>query len=363
MMNHPVGQSTAWYHDSLSLDDETFAKGFGLSLKAWNKLRATMSKRAFEVKRPVSCYSRFCPRDIAHLLYREFSSQLAWAVTDWTFNSLEYVVKEAYSSKTEAEYEERFKDDYTPEGAPNLEPAVSEIAGAENRSTVNNESANSVEPVIKDQPCMTNGFTSGAGSPTERASDSLFTPSSSSGETALSQFLIPTNLPRPNGQPDENTLSTRIDPVKKALKLHVYIQSETSGFERLIGVFSTQFLCHPSKSSSPPMVSLKLVQDAAMQTLEQTVKNPLWIREVEDVFLDKWSVPDLAIYDDITLNTAINEILEQGNTTAKLRIPILSSCSSVKTSTSGQAHQSSGESSRPSKVTKKVLKTPVHRKK
>lgn len=355
MGNPPTLPSKAWYHDNLSLDHETFAKGFGLSLEAWNELRATMSKRALEVKRPISCYGRFCPRDIALLLYKEDSTQISKAPGEWTFNALEHVVKEAYS--TQAEYDERFKDDYTPGETTDQKPVMSDLVGAGNRSAVNEESTNSVETVTKNHSFVTKRFASAASSPSPQSSCSSLTPSASSEETAPSRFVLPTRLPLPKFQRDRSTLSTRIDPLNKALKLQFYIQFEKSGYERLIGVFSTQFLLLTSKISSPPMVSLELVQKAALKTIEQTIRKSLsWVSEVEEVFLDKWSVPDLAINDDITLNTAINEILEQGNTTATLRIPILSSCSP---SLGSPMLRSSGEITRPRKVARKVLTTPV----
>lgn len=109
------------------------------------------------------------------------------------------------------------------------------------------------------------------------------------------------------------------DPLNNPLNLYFSLQDEESDTENLLGIFSTRFLCQPI-SASPPKVSLDLLNELARQLVFQDVAPD---KLKVGFFIEEWSYPDLAIRDEVTLNTAIYEILEKGRTRAELRMRYL----------------------------------------
>ncbi len=263
--------------------------------------------------------------------------------------AMEYIIKEASSSQAQENPTDGYNDFGAAEEEANSQSAIEgDIADEEEfvgqarvvqRVPSETDSSSSFNTSPPEETTGSPGFNVGSLHWPKHASERSATPSpSSSGETAtLSTFSMPPLLPA-SAAPHSAARTMRSiraaianaprrevgsemptkDPVNNPLNLHFSLQNEGSGAEDLLGVFSTRFLCQPV--SSPPKVSLDLLKELAQQLIPQDIV-PDGVKA--GFFLEEWSYHDLAIKDEVTLNTAIYEILNQGLTKASLRMRYL----------------------------------------
>lgn len=385
MAYRPRPRSDGWYEtNKFAKNKKIIATGFGLSLKAWDELQPRVYERARQIKPQNMNYrddtSKHLQDQHVDLLYNSFRLKLAPVPDAWKKSAMTHILGKVWPKMRNKRKRSISTESIVPQDTPSPEPAtVSKTNTVELESVVNDESSireendhredwtQTLDPeawqsiTLSLHPPRTPGHspsspsldvaytttpqrrhfspTSPAYTPTSpahhpgvplvasastaahRPSLNLHLPASHtpiSGEVIPSIPATPSNLPSDKMNQNPDTLQSSVDPLSKPLRLHFYITNEAAPIEKLVAVFSTRFLCYPN--SSPPKISLGLLTDTAEEVLEKM--HPL-MKLGAELFLDKWSAPDLPIFDEITLNTAIYEILEQGHTTASLRMKIL----------------------------------------
>ncbi len=339
MVDRPKPQIDAWYFCHHSNDYNTLAKGFGISIEKFDRLRSQIYAKAAQIELPDVNYDEDYMKAIqvhyknGETIYQEFKHKLAPVPIPWRREAMRHLLVQARmemnmrpgaSTREHHEVPSASLDpqvDANVRAGINVEPSVDNEPATKNEQGANSKSSFETQTITGESPDLEENSQSRqrviALSPSFELPDHMLdrihhpSPVSFSGESSLPVPTASANMPQSETRPSASALSSAVDPVKTPLKLYLHVMDQATNSEEQVGAFSTRFLCSPS--SSPPTVSFDLLVQAVKAYPQCTSTQPAFL-------LNNWSNSNLAIREEAMLNTAIYEILEQGCKTAILRV-------------------------------------------